>query len=58
MTEIKIYCDHCGKVLDEMHDYADCEFTDTDYMRVDLCQECFNELDKIIKDYCKKGGGE
>ena len=58
MREVKIYCDHCGKVLDEMHDYTDYELTDTDYMRVDLCKECFNELDKTIKDFCKKGGTE
>ncbi len=56
MRETKIYCDHCGKVLDEMHDYIDQEISFQEYETADLCKECLHKLDVIVKAFCKKGG--
>ena len=56
MRETKIYCDHCGKELDEMHDYLEQEVGLVGYETADLCTECLNELDEIIKTFCGKGG--
>lgn len=58
MRETNIYCDHCGKVLNEMHDYVEQEIGLVGYETADLCNECLNELDKVIKAYCKKDGEE
>ena len=55
MTEIKTYCDHCGKVLNDMHDYADTEIGFIDFAKADLCAKCIRELDTIVKQYCGKG---
>ena len=45
MTQTKIYCDHCGKELDEMHDYSDTEFDTIDeFLKCDLCRDCYEEL--------------
>lgn len=42
MTEIKIYCDHCGKVLDTMSDYINVEIEAAHKRKfTDLCAECF-----------------
>lgn len=50
-------CDHCGKKLDEMHDYLDCEI-DTDIGVVitdaDLCTKCAEELKKIIETFLNR----
>lgn len=55
MTETKTYCDHCGKELDEMHDYVDVEIDmSTSWLRTDLCQECMQELKDIIFTFCEK----
>ncbi len=53
MTETKIYCDHCQKELDSLHDYTDitlevCENS----VKVDLCVACFKSLNCIIRDFC------
>lgn len=56
MKETKYICDHCGKVLNEMHDYPELEIGFARYETADLCAECHEELDKIIKAFCKKGG--
>jgi hypothetical protein len=56
MKETKIYCDHCGKVLDEMCDYTDTEIEVRYFFKCDLCAECIDKLDKIVLAYCKKGG--
>lgn len=58
MRETKIYCDHCGKVLNEMHDYPEQEIGLMGYETADLCNECLEKLDKIIKAFCGKGGEE
>lgn len=56
MRETKIYCDHCGKVLDGMRGYYDQEICFCEYETADLCNKCIEELDEIIKAFCKKGG--
>jgi hypothetical protein len=56
MKENKIYCDHCGKVLNEMTDYTDTEIYAGSWFKCDLCAECMDELEKIVLAYCKKGG--
>lgn len=55
MTKTKIYCDHCGKELDEMHDYVDEEIDmGISWLRTDLCTECMEELKQIVYDFCDK----
>jgi hypothetical protein len=56
MREIKTYCDHCGKVLNEMQDYCDTEIEVKGWFKCDLCNRCISELDLIVFNFCKKGG--
>lgn len=50
-----ITCDHCGKGLDPMHDYTDMEIDDfIDWYEVDLCAECFHELNDIVLEFVNK----
>lgn len=58
MREIKMYCDHCGKVLNEMLDYPDTEIEAKGWFKCDLCKNCMEELEQIVKGFCKKGGAE
>lgn len=58
MRVIKDYCDHCGKVLDNMNDYCDTKIEVKGWYKCDLCNECITELDNIVKEFCKKGGAE
>ena len=52
MRTLKIYCDHCGAEIDEMHDYPECEVTPSAYDDgVDLCKKCYTELQHIIDAY-------
>ena len=47
MKELVTTCDHCGKKLNEMHDYVDTEFdTKDNWLCVDLCSECYAEISK------------
>lgn len=49
MTQTKIYCDHCGKELDEMHDYPDIKIDTLDeFLKCDLCKACYEELGELI----------
>lgn len=58
MTEIKVYCDHCGKVLDEMSDYTDITIEAAHKMvNADLCTDCFEKMCDIIYKFCKEKGG-
>lgn len=45
-------CDHCGKELDEMQDFPECE-TDVngELIRFDLCENCFNKLGTETRDF-------
>ena len=55
MREMVITCDHCGKKLDTMIDYADTEFdTFNGYLETDLCSGCYKEISCIIEQFCKK----
>lgn len=47
-------CDHCGKELDEMKDYVDYELDTLFHVtKTDLCNECAENLDTMIKNYIK-----
>lgn len=55
MKELVVTCDHCGKKLNNMNDYADTEFDTIDnWFTADLCSECYKEISKIIKEFCEK----
>lgn len=55
MQKTVFVCDHCGKELDSMHDYTEMEIDDfVDWYEVDLCSECFHELNNIILQYVNK----
>jgi hypothetical protein len=59
MTERKVYCDHCGKVLDAMSDYTDITIEASHKMvNADLCTDCFERLCEQIHNFCKREGGE
>ncbi len=58
MRKTVFTCDHCGKELDEMHDYTEIAVDDfADYVETDLCEECYNELGNIILQYINKEKG-
>lgn len=40
-------CDHCGKKLDDIHDYVEYELTE--FITADLCEDCLHEFETIIK---------
>ena len=50
----EIRCDRCGAKIDDNRDYQDRDVGLLDYCFVDLCAHCYEELDKIIKKFCKK----
>ncbi len=55
MKKTTITCDHCGKELDPKQDYTDMQIDDfVDWYEVDLCSECFHELNDIILQYVNK----
>ena len=55
MQKMIFTCDHCGKELNEMHDYADIAVDNfKSYFTTDLCSACFNELSDIILQYIGK----
>lgn len=55
MKKIKTYCDHCGKELDPSCDYVDMQLDAiSDFITVDLCDECREELAKLIFDFCRE----
>lgn len=56
MRETKVYCDHCGKELNEMFDYCDTEIEAKSWFKSDLCKGCMDELEQIVLAFCKKGG--
>ena len=55
MTKTTHYCDHCGKELNTMKDYWDCEIDLYDTIETDLCNDCFEQLKKMVKDFCSYG---
>ena len=55
MHKILYTCDHCGKEIDEMRDYADMKIDNfINYIEVDLCSKCFRELDDMVLQYVNK----
>lgn len=55
MKETKIYCDHCGKELDEMHDYIDLTIDLCwDIIHCDLCKNCIAELNSEVSVFVSK----
>lgn len=58
MRVIKDYCDHCGKELDCKTDYCETEIEAKTVFRADLCDKCITELDKIVREFCDRKGGE
>ena len=58
MRDTRIYCDHCGKVLDEMKDYVDTQIEVRHFFQADLCAKCIDEIDRIVLEFCGKKGGE
>ena len=55
MHKILYICDHCGKELDDRRDYTDMKIDNfIDYVKTDLCSECFRKLNDIILEYTNK----
>lgn len=55
MKKTVFTCDHCGKEIDEMHDFAEMKIEDfIDYMETDLCNKCFHELNDMVTQYIGK----
>lgn len=61
MKSNKVFCDHCGKELNEMKDYIDLSIDLNHIWRThDLCADCLEKLKDIIDEFCdhptEKGG--
>ena len=54
MKETKIYCDHCGRELNEMHDYVEFLIDVGQEMECDLCADCQEHLEIMVKNFIKK----
>lgn len=55
MRKTVFTCDHCGKEIDEMKDYPEMQIDDfADFIEVDLCTECYDELNNMVLQYCNK----
>lgn len=54
MKENKIYCDHCKKEIDKMHDFDDLQIDmGHKWTTVDLCAECLDKLYGVVCEFCK-----
>ena len=59
MKDNKIYCDHCGKELDTIHDFDDIQIDMAHkWTTADLCAECLDKLYDLICDFCERKSGE
>ena len=61
MKEYKIYCDHCGKELDTMHDFDDIQIDMVAHkctITTDLCAECLDKLYNLVCDFCEREDSE
>lgn len=55
MRKTVFTCDHCGKEIDEMRDYSELKIDNfADFIEVDLCAKCYDELNNIVLKYCNK----
>lgn len=53
MTKTKVYCDHCGKEIDEIVDWVGDEIMIANERIVrDLCSDCAGDLVKLVEDFC------
>lgn len=55
--EVKFHtCDHCGKTLNEMHDYTEylIDLPYGDFRDVDLCKKCARELQLLVGKFIGK----
>lgn len=58
MKDNKIYCDHCGKVLDTMTDFDDVQIEAAHkWTTADLCAECLDKLYDLVCAFCEAKGG-
>ena len=54
MQRMLIRCDHCGKILDAMHDYDNIDIiicSPIPSNSADLCADCFNDLINKVEAY-------
>lgn len=52
-------CDHCGKELNEMHDYVDVDIDAVGWFNgVDLCKECAEKLEKMVTSFLNRDSDE
>lgn len=62
MRKTTIHCDHCGKELDEMHDWVDTNIEIGSFIgKADLCKECLDTLYSRTNHFLSNGrqkGGE
>ena len=55
MKRMVYYCDHCGKEMDDFNNYVDMEIdTYIDSFRADLCKECAEKLDEMVKKFIER----
>ena len=54
MKQIIYYCDHCGKIINNMTDYVGIELElNAIGMDCDLCKECHDKLVKNISEFLR-----
>ena len=52
MKELKIYCDHCGKLITKTNN-SKFKITRGDCLEMaDLCDECYEQLAYIVQQFC------
>lgn len=52
-------CDHCGKILDDMKDYPNIDIDICcQTVSCDLCNDCVDELAKVVEAFAQKGGAD
>ncbi len=55
MHKMVYTCDHCGKEVNGMSGYTDMVIDDfINIIEVDLCPECFRELNDMVLQYVNK----
>jgi hypothetical protein len=57
VKETKIYCDHCGKVIERATEFVDIKINmHCNAVGTDLCQTCYGELYDLVLKFVGKGG--
>ena len=58
MRKTIFICDHCGKEIDEMRDCTEMKIDNfIDYIVVDLCSDCFRDLNELVLKYVNQKQG-